>query len=167
MKLNFKDFNFKDFNFWVDGGVFSMTVLIKDQKDLVLLIRQVGYELSPQTCTDIHGSVGFSVSGGFWVYYDLSRSSGKISLHVTLISQTTQLPVRKLIIGLSYNLRPTFDYSTIPFTRCGEYDHENSYVQFLKSDLFEEEIVNLVESMPKSHAKAFKITLNKIPLYNS
>lgn len=42
-----------------------MTVLIKDQKDLVLLIRQVGYELSPQTCTDIHGSVGFSVSGGF------------------------------------------------------------------------------------------------------
>lgn len=42
-----------------------MTILTKDQTDLVSLIRQVGYELSPQTYTDIHGLVGFSVSGGF------------------------------------------------------------------------------------------------------
>ena len=143
-----------------------MTVLTKDQKDLVLLIRQVGYELTPQTCTDSNGLLGFSVLGGFNVVYSLSRQSGKISLHITLISQTTKLPVRKLFVGLSYNMGQTFEYGTVPFTRCGDYDDENSYVNVYKSMIFKEELTGLVESMPKSHTKAFKIALNKIPLYN-
>lgn len=144
-----------------------MTVLTKDQSDLVSIIRQVGYELTPQTYTDINGLVGFSVSGDFNVVYDLSRQSGKISLHITLISQTTKLPVRKLFVGSSYNKGQTFEYGTVPFTRSGEYDDETSYVNVYKSMIFKEELTELVESMLKSHAKAFKIALNKIPLYNT
>lgn len=143
-----------------------MTNLTKDQSDLVSLIRQVGYELTPQTCTDSNGLIGFSVSGVFNVVYSLSRQNGTISLHVTLISQTTRLPVRKFFVGLSYKIGCTYEYGTIPFTRCGEFDHNNSYVQVYKSEIFEEEVQKLVESMPKSHAKAFKIALNRIPLRN-
>lgn len=146
--------------------MFDLTVLTKDQSNLVSLIRQVGYELVPQTCTDMNGLIGFDVSGGFHVIYNLDRQSGKISLHVTLLSQTTKQPVRKFFVGLSYKLGYTYEYGTIPFTRCGEFDHDNSYVQVYKSEIFEEEVRKLVESMPKSHAKAFKIALNKIPLRN-
>ena len=144
-----------------------MTVLTKDQSDLVSLMRQVGYELTPQTCTDVHGLIGFDVSGGFHVLYSLERQSGKISLHVTLLSKTTEQPVRKFFVGLSYKIGCTYEYGTIPFTSCGSFDHDNSYVQVYKSEIFEEEVQKLVESMPKSHAKAFKIALNKIPLYNN
>ena len=48
----------------------------------------------------------------------------------------------------------------------GGFDHDKSYVKVYKSEIFEEEVQKLVESMPKSHAKAFKIALNKIPLRN-
>lgn len=144
-----------------------MTILTKDQQDLVSLIRQVGYELTPQTYTNSFGLVGFTVSGGFKFIYNLSRSERKITLGVTLLSQTTQRPVRKLFVGLNYNSIPTFEYGTIPFTNHGEFDDEKSYVKVYKSDIVEEELYELVESMPKSHAKAFKIALNKIPLYNS
>jgi hypothetical protein len=144
-----------------------MTILTKDQQDLVSLIRQVGYELTPQTYTNSFGLVGFTVSGGFKFIYNLSRSERKITLGVTLLSQTTQRPVRKLFIGLNYNSIPIFEYGTIPFTNQGEFDDEKSYVKVYKSDIVEEELYELVKSMPKSHAKAFKIALNKIPLYNS
>lgn len=144
-----------------------MTILTKEQQDLVSLIRQVGYELTPQTYTNSFGLVGFTVSGGFKFIYNLSRSERKITLGVTLLSQTTQRPVRKLFIGLNYNSIPTFEYGTIPFTNQGEFDDVKSYVKVYKSDIVEEELYELVESMPKSHAKAFKIALNKIPLYNS
>ena len=147
-------------------GVLDLTVLTKDQQDLVSLIKQIGYELTPQTFTDSFGLVGFTVSGGFKFIYNLSRSEGKITLGVTLLSQTTQRPVRKLFIGLNYALTPTFEYGTIPFTQFGEFDHDSSYVEVYKSEIFEEEVHTLVESMPKSHAKAFKIALNKVPLYN-
>ena len=144
-----------------------MSTLTKDQKELVLLLRQVGYELSPSTYTDINGLIGFDVSGGFHVAYSLNHQNSNVSLHVTLLSQTTKQPVRKLFVGLNYNMCCTFDYGTFPFTRFGEFDHDKSYVKVYKSEILEDELNQLVESMPKSHAKAFKITLNKIPLYNS
>lgn len=144
-----------------------MSTLTKDQKELVSLLRQVGYELSPSTYTDINGLIGFDVSGGFHVVYSLNHQNSNVSLHVTLLSQTTKQPVRKLFVGLNYNMGCTFDYGTFPFTRFGEFDHDKSYVKVYESEISEEEVQKLVESMPKSHAKAFKIALNKIPLYNS
>ena len=54
----------------------------------------------------------------------------------------------------------------MPYTSEGSYDHDNSYMKVYKSDIVEEELYELVESMPKAHAKAFKIALNKIPLHN-
>lgn len=143
-----------------------MSTLTKDQQELVSLLRQIGYELTPSSYTDINGLIGFDVSGGFHVIYNLNHQNSNISLHVTLLSQTTKQPVRKLFVGLNYNMGCTFDYGTIPFTRFGEFDNDKSYVQVYKSEIIPEELEKLVESMPKSHAKAFKIALNKIPLYN-
>ena len=54
----------------------------------------------------------------------------------------------------------------MPYTSEGSYDHDNSYMKVYKSEILEDELNQLVESMPKSHAKAFKIALNKIPLHN-
>lgn len=143
-----------------------MSTLTKDQKELVSLLRQVGYEPSPSTYTDINGLTGFDVSGGFRVVYSLNHQNSNVSLHVTLLSQTTKQPVRKLFVGLNYNMGCTFDYGTLPFIQFGGFDHDKSYVKVYKSEIFEEEVQKLVESMPKSHAKAFKIALNKIPLYS-
>lgn len=143
-----------------------MSTLTKNQKELVSLLRQVGYELSPSTYTDINGLTGFDVSGGFHVVYSLNHQNSNISLHVTLLSQTTKQLIRKLFVGLNYNMGCTFDYGTLPFTRFGEFDHDKSCIKVYKSEIFEEEVQKLVESMPKSHANVFKIALNKIPLYN-
>ena len=59
-----------------------------------------------------------------------------------------------------------YGYGTMPYTSEGSYDYDNSYMKVYKSDIVEEELYELVESMPKAHAKAFKIALNKIPLHN-
>ena len=96
-----------------------MSTLTKDQKELVSLLRQVGYELSPSTYTDINGLIGFDVSGGFHVVYSLNHQNSNVSLHVTLLSQRTKQPVRKLFVGLNYNMGCTFDYGTLPFIQFG------------------------------------------------
>lgn len=44
-----------------------VSTLTKDQQELVSLLRQIGYELSPSTYTDINGLIGFDVSDGFHV----------------------------------------------------------------------------------------------------
>lgn len=103
-----------------------MSTLTKDQKELVSLLRQVGYELSPSTYTDINGLTGFDVSGGFHVVYSLNHQNSNVSLHVTLLSQTTKQPVRKLFVGLNYNMGCTFDYGTLPFIQFGGFDHDKS-----------------------------------------
>lgn len=144
-----------------------MSTLTKDQQELVSLLRQITYELSPSSYTDVNGLIGFDVSGGFQVTYSLNHQNSNVSLHVTLLSQTTKQPVRKLFVGLNYNMGCTFDYGTIPFKSNGGYDNEKSYVQVYKYEISDKNLTKLVESMPKSHAKAFKIALNKIPLYNS
>lgn len=44
-----------------------MTLLTKDQQELVSLLRQIGHELSPSTYTDMYGLIGFDFS--VWVVY--------------------------------------------------------------------------------------------------
>lgn len=149
-----------------------MTILTKDQKELVLLLRQVGYELSPSTYTDINGLIGFDVSGGFHIRYNLTYKKDSCSLFVYLSSSKRKQTIRFLTIGLgAYHVNKCpvgyfYDYGTMPYTREGSYDHDNSYMKVYKSEILEDELNQLVESMPKSHAKAFKIALNKIPLRN-
>lgn len=146
--------------------------LTKDQQELVSLLRQIGYELSPSTYTDINGLIGFDVSGGFHVRYDLTYRKDSCSLFVYLSSIKRKQTIRLLTIGLgTYHVNECpvghyYDYGTMPYTKEGSYDHDNSYMKVYKSDIVEEELYELVVSMPKSHAKAFKIALNKIPLYN-
>ena len=149
-----------------------MTVLTKEQNDLVSLIRQVGYELSPSSYTDGYGLIGFDVSGGFHVRYTFKHTKSNCSLYVYLSSKGGKQTIRLLTIGLgTYHVNECpvghyYDYGTMPYTKEGSYDHDNSYMKVYKSDIVEEELYELVVSMPKSHAKAFKIALNKIPLYN-
>lgn len=149
-----------------------MTVLTKDQQDLVSHIRQIGYELSSSSYTDGNGLIGFDVSGGFHIRYRFNYTKGNSSLYVYLSSITRKQTIRLLTIGLgTYHVNDCpvghyYDYGTMPYTKEGSYDHDNSYMKVYKSDIVEEELYELVESMPKSHAKAFKIALNKIPLYN-
>ena len=149
-----------------------MTELTKDQKELVSLLIQIGYELNPSTYTDINGLIGFDVSGGFHVRYALKYRKNSCSLFVYLSSIKRKQTIRFLKIGLgAYHVNEClvghfYDYGTMPYTKEGSYDHDNSYINVYKSEIFEDELNQLVESMPKSHAKAFKIALNKIPLYN-
>lgn len=149
-----------------------MTELTKDQQELVSLLRQIGHELSPSTYTDIYGLIGFDVSGGFHVRYDLKYRKNSCFLYVYLSSIKRKQTIRFLMIGLgAYHVNEChvghfYDYGTMPYTSEGSYDHDNSYIKVYKSNIVEEELYKLVESMPKSHAKAFKIVLNKIPLYN-
>lgn len=149
-----------------------MTVLTKDQQDLVSHIRQIGYELSPSSYTDGYGLIGFDVSGGFHVRYNLTYRKDSCSLFVYLSSNKGKQTIRLLTIGLgAYHVNEChvghfYDYGTMPYTKEGSYDHDNSYMKVYKSEIISEELEKLVESMPKSHARAFKIALNKIPLYN-
>ena len=153
-------------------GVEVVSTLTKDQKELVSLLRQIGYELSPSTYTDINGLIGFDVSGGFHVRYDLKYRKDSCSLYVYLSSIKRKQTIRFLTISLgAYHVNEFpvgyfYDYGTMPYTSEGSYDHDNSYMKVYKSEILEDELNQLVESMPKSHAKAFKIALNKIPLYN-
>ena len=58
--------------------MFDLIDLTKDQQELVSLLRQIGYELSPSTYTDINGLIGFDVSGGFHVAYSLNHQNSNV-----------------------------------------------------------------------------------------
>lgn len=142
-----------------------MVELTKDQQELVSLIRSAIYKLGPDTRTDVFGLTGFNVSGGMCVVYSLDQLGNSTSYRVTLISTTTRMPLRKLLLEYNY-ANKRYDYGTMPFTRGGSFDHDNSVIEVYKSDVEEGVLIKIVQSMPKSHVIAFKQALNRISLRN-
>lgn len=138
-----------------------MTELTKDQKSLVSLIRLIGYEL-PLAWLDSKRGFGFEVSGGIWVSYELLRPVESVTLYVNLTS-ATGITLRRLLITY-HDSTNTYKYGTAPHIKGVGFDMSKGVVKGYNSEIEDYDLIEIVQSMPKSHAKAFRQALDKLPL---
>ena len=146
-----------------------MTTLDFDSEDLVYRLQRLSSVFSLDTQIDCMGMVGFDVSSDIHVLYSLEdKTSTSNTLRVTLVSKRTSKPLRFLTFSLykwTISGKYYYDYGTMPFTKGGSFDHDNSVIKVYRAEVVPSDLVEIVSSLPKSHVQAFNKALDSIHLF--
>ena len=146
-----------------------MTTLDFDSEDLVYRLQRLSSVFSLDTQIDCLGMIGFDVSSDIHVVYSLEdKTSTSNTLKITLLSKKTNRPLRFLTFGLSmWSMGGSYyyDYGTMPFTKGGSFDYDNSVIKVYRAEVVPGDLVEIVSTLPKSHVQAFSKALDTIKFH--
>ena len=146
-----------------------MITLDFDYEDLVYRLQRLSSVFSLDTQIDCMGMTGFDVSSDIHVLYSLEdKTSISNTLRVTLVSKRTNKPLRFLTFSLykwTISSKYYYDYGTMPFTKGGSFDHDNSVIKVYRAEVVPSDLVEIVSSLPKSHVQALNKALDSIHLF--
>ena len=129
-----------------------MTTLDFNSEDLVYKLQQLGSTFSLDTEIDVLGMIGFDASSDIHVIYSLDKTTTSNVLKITLMSKKTNKPLRFLTFGLSMwsmGGKYYYDYGTMPFTKGGSFDYDNSVIKVYRAEVVPDELVEIVSNFQR------------------
>ena len=145
-----------------------MTTLDFNSEDLVYKLQQLSSKFSLSTEIDALGMIGFDASSDLHVIYSLDKTATSNALKITLMSKKTNRPLRFLTFGLSMwsmGGKYYYDYGTMPFTKGGSFDYDNSLIKVYRAEVIPDDLVEIISILPKSHVLAFSKALDTIKFH--
>lgn len=145
-----------------------MTTLDFNSEDLVYKLQQLSSKFSLSTEIDALGMIGFDASSDLHVIYSLDKTATSNALKITLMSKKTNRPLRFLTFGFSMwsmGGEYYYDYGTMPFTKGGSFDYDNSLIKVYRAEVISDDLVEIVSTLPKSHVLAFSKALDTIKFH--
>lgn len=145
-----------------------MTTLDFNSEDLVYKLQQLSSKFSLSTEIDALGMIGFDASSNLHVIYSLDKTATSNALKITLMSKKTNRPLRFLTFGFSMwsmGGEYYYDYGTMPFTKGGSFDYDNSLIKVYRAEVISDDLVEIVSTLPKSHVLAFSKALDTIKFH--